>query len=71
MKKFHNIKKCRHDGGQYVGRSADGRSWRIVGRCGAWSAYADLTATGSLNSLIMFERLSEISEELASIGGKR
>lgn len=66
MKNYHNIEP-RKTNGNYVGYSADGRAWRITGRTGSWSAYANVTQQGSTNTLLMYDRLSEISEELESI----
>lgn len=68
MKSFHNIDRCRRAGEHHTGYSADGRSWRIVGRSGYWSAYANVTAQGHLNTLIGFDRLSDISKELEKVG---
>lgn len=53
--------------GHYIGYSADGRSWRITGKSGYWNAYANVTCQGSINTLLGFERLSEISIELSLI----
>lgn len=47
--------------------SADGRAWRITGRTGCWSAYANVTKSGSINQLLMYDRLGEISVQLESI----
>ena len=66
MKSYHNIEP-RKISGHYVGYSADGRAWRITGRTGCWSAYANVTQQGSTNTLLMYDRLSEISEELGAI----
>jgi hypothetical protein len=66
MKNYHNIEP-RKTNGNYVGYSADGRAWRITGRTGCWSAYANVTQQGSTNTLLMYDRLSEISEELGAI----
>lgn len=38
-------------------------AWRIFGKCGNWNAKANI----GNGQLIMFDRLSEISEELATI----
>ena len=68
MKAFDNIETRKFPGKDYyTGYSADGRSWRIVGRTGYWNAYANLTSQGKLSSLIGFERLAEISQELKEI----
>lgn len=67
MRSFHNIEKSGFHARQYVGYSADGRSWKITGSTGYWTARANLTKQGSLNILIGFERLSELSEELQQI----
>ena len=67
MKNYHNIESRRNPMGHYTGYSADGRAWRIMGRTGCWSAYANVTKAGSINQILMYDRLSEISEELESI----
>lgn len=66
MKYYHNI-ETRKISGHYVGYSADGRAWRITGRTGCWSAYANVTKSGSINQILMYDRLGEISTELESI----
>lgn len=67
-KSFHNIEYRRFPGASYyVGYSADGRSWRIHGNPGNWSAYANLTSQGKLNTLIGFDSLAEISNELGEV----
>lgn len=68
MNNYGNIETRKFPGkDHYTGYSADGRSWRIVGSTGNWSAYANLTHAGKLSSLIGFDRLSEISQELKEI----
>ena len=67
MKKYPNIQGRKVQGWGYPGFSADGRLWRIRGRFGHWSATADCVRVGSTNMLIGFDRLSEISHELAQI----
>ena len=68
MKAFDNIENRKFPGKDYyTGYSADGRSWRITGQSGHWCAYANVTSQGKLSSLIGFERLSEISQELKEI----
>ncbi len=68
MKAFTNIESRKFPGrDHYTGYSADGRSWRIVGCSGNWSAYANVTAQGKISSLIGFERMQEISDELRKI----
>lgn len=66
MKNFHNV-ETRKINGYYIGYSADGRSWRITGHSGYWNAYANVTCQGSINCLLGFERISEISHELSLI----
>jgi hypothetical protein len=68
MKNFHNIEKSLFEAKTYIGYSADGRSWRIRGGSGNWSAYANVTCAGSTNVLIGFDRIAEISKELEAIG---
>ena len=68
MKAFTNIESRKFPGrDHYTGYSADGRSWRIMGRSGYWSAYANVTAQGKISSLIGFKRMQEISDELRKI----
>lgn len=67
MKNYHNIESRRNHLGHYIGYSADGRLWCITGRTGCWSAYANVTKTGSVNQILMYDRLAEISAELESI----
>lgn len=66
MKNYHNIENQKMHG-YYVGYSADGRAWRITGRTGCWSAYANVTKAGSTNQILMYDRLAEISAKLESI----
>lgn len=66
MKSYSNIENRKWNG-YYIGYSADGRSWRITGKSGYWNASASVTKQGSLNLLLGFERLQEISEELSNI----
>lgn len=66
MKNYPNI-ETRKTYGYYLAYSADGRSWRVSGKSGHWTATASVTSVGKINILIGFERLSEISEELKSI----
>ena len=61
MKSYPNIERIN---GRLVGYDKYGNSWRIFGQCGNWNAKANI----GNGQLIMFERLSEISEELATIG---
>lgn len=68
MKRYLNIETRKFPGlNHYVGYSSDGRSWRIRGFSGNWNATANLTKAGSTNLLMGFERLQEISEQLAKI----
>ena len=68
MKAFDNIETRKFPGKEYyVGYSADGRSWRITGKSGYWCARANVTSQDKLSSLIGFERLVEISQELKEI----
>lgn len=67
MRNYLNIEKSSFPNRQYVGYSADGRSWKISGSSGYWSAYANVTRQGSISMLIGCERLSEISKELENI----
>ncbi len=68
MRAFDNIESRKFPGrNHYTGYSTDGRSWRIMGRSGYWSAYANVTVQGKLSSLIGFERMQEISEKLMEI----
>ena len=67
MKNYHNIEKSGFLNRQYVGYSADGRSWKISGCTGNWSAYANVTCQGSISIIAGFERLNEISKELENI----
>lgn len=67
MKNYHNIESKKSKLGHYRGYSADGRTWRITGRTGCWSAYANVTKAGSTNQILMYDRLAEISAELESI----
>ena len=66
MRNYHNI-ESRKFNGHYVGYDASGRSWRITGRTGNWTAIANVTKQGAINSLLGFDRLSEISAELSAI----
>ena len=63
MKSYHNI-ETRKINGRYIGYSADGRSWRIHGKSGDWTAVANLTKQGSMNLIMAFDTLREISAEL-------
>lgn len=68
MKNYHNIESKRLPGhAYYIGYSGDGRSWRITGQSGNWSAKASMTKAGSTNLLIGFDRMDEISKELQQI----
>lgn len=68
MKSYRNIESKKSPfGNHYVGYSADGRSWRISGSSGNWSAYANVTKQGSLRAILMCDRLSEISKELEAV----
>jgi hypothetical protein len=67
MKNYHNIESKKSKAGHYSGYSADGRAWRITGRTGCWSAHANVTKAGSINQILMYDRLHEISTELESI----
>ena len=64
MKSYQNIEKSGFPSRQYVGYSADGRSWRIAGKSGYWSAIANLTRQGSCNLLYGYRLLSDISSLL-------
>ena len=64
MKSYHNIEKSGFPPRQYVGYSADGRSWRISGRSGYWNATANLTRQGSCNLIYGYPLLSDISRLL-------
>lgn len=66
MKNFPNI-ESRKINGHYVGYSADGRSWRITGSHGNWSAYANVTRQGSEKMFLGYDSLSEISVELLGV----
>mgnify|MGYP006888328775 FL=1 len=59
MRSYPNIERIN---GHLVGYDKAGNSWRIFGRCGNWNA----KATIGYGQLIKFDRLVEISEELAS-----
>lgn len=68
MKSYGNIETRKFPGNDYyTGYSSDGRSWKIMGSTGYWSAYANVTSQGKLSSLIGFDRLREISEALKEI----
>lgn len=67
MKNYPNIEKSGFSGRQYVGYSADGRSWRISGQSGYWSATANVTRQGALSILIGFNTLAELSAELRGV----
>lgn len=69
MKDFHNIEKSAFPQRQYVGYSADGRSWRITGRSGYWTATANLTRQGSINLIMGVDRIAHISNQFAGIKG--
>lgn len=69
MKSYHNIESRKSPfGDYYVGYSDDGRGWRIRGRSGNWTAIANVTCQGSLNRLMGYDTLAEISAELEKIG---
>ena len=59
MRSYPNIERIN---GHLVGYDKEGNSWRIFGRCGNWNAKANI----GNGQLIMFDRLDEISEALAS-----
>lgn len=68
MKSFDNIETRKFPGrDHYTGYSADGRSWRIMGGSGNWSAHANVTSQEKLSMLMGFERMQEISDELRKI----
>ena len=68
MKNYGNIETRKFPGrDHYTGYRAGGRSWRIHGTTGYWSAIANCTKQGSINLLVGFDRLQEISEELQVI----
>ena len=67
MKTYFNIEKSGFAGRQYLGYSAYGRSWRISGQSGYWSATANVTRQGALNVLIGFNTLAELSSELGDV----
>lgn len=69
MRNYPNI-ESRRTGGHYIAYDATGRSWRITGRSGVWTARANVTVQGLIGLLCGYERLSEISAELAAIGSK-
>lgn len=64
--KYDNIENKKTNG-YYIGYDATGRSWRITGKYGCWSARANVTVQGLLGNLIGFDKLSEISHELKLI----
>ena len=64
---FHNI-ETRRTNGYKIGYDASGRSWRMYGKSGNWTAVANITMQGHISRLVGFERLSEISEKLSTIG---
>lgn len=66
MKNYPNI-ETRKINGHYIGYSNDGRSWRITGQSGNWSANSNVTRQGSLSQLYGFSTLSELSAELSKI----
>ena len=65
--KYHNIERPGFFGRQYVGYSSDGRSWRISGKYGYWSATANVTRQGKLSVLIGFNTLAELSAKLGDV----
>lgn len=67
MKNYHNIEKSAFPTRQYVGYSADGRSWRITGRSGYWTATANLTRQGACNLVCGYPLLSDISRLLDAV----
>ena len=68
MKNYHNI-ECRKTNGYYVAYDGTGRSWRITGHSGNWTALASVTVQGLVNLLIGYDNLDEISCELTKIRG--
>jgi hypothetical protein len=67
VKNYCNIEKSAFTGRQYTGYSTDGRSWRICGKHGNWSAYANVTRQGYLSMILGLETLSEVSNELKKV----
>lgn len=68
MKNYPNIENNKNFDGSRTGYDAGGRSWRIYGCHGSWTAKANVTRQGSLNLIVGFRKLAEISEELAKTG---
>jgi len=64
--KYCNI-ETRRINGHKIAYSADGRSWRIFGRTGNYTARANLTVQGKLNLLCGMQNLLELSDELEKI----
>ncbi len=68
MKSYFNIETQRNFDGSRTGYDATGRSWRIYGRHGNWTARANVTNQGLLGPLLGYETLQEISDILYTIG---
>jgi hypothetical protein len=64
---FHNI-ETRRINGYKIGYDASGRSWRIYGKSGNWTAVANITMQGHISRIEGYERLAEISAKLSTIG---
>ena len=67
MRNYFNIENKKNFDGSRTAYDFSGRSWRIYGESGFWSARANITKQGSINVLIGYKTLSEISKELESI----
>lgn len=68
MKNLFNIEKSVFPGRQYVGYSADGRSWRISGAFGNWTAIANVTSQGEMKAFYGADTLAYLSNQLSSVG---
>lgn len=68
MRNYPNIENNKNSDGSRTGYDAGGRSWRIYGRYGSWTARANVTRQGSLNLIAGVSTLAEISEELTRTG---
>lgn len=66
MNSFDNI-ETRKINGHKIAYSADGRSWRIHGTTGNYSAFANVTNQGKINALFGIDRLAYLSQQLKGI----
>jgi len=63
---YTNIETRRINGNK-IAYSADGRSWRVYGKTGNYTARANITEQGKINLLIGMINLLELSNELKDI----